>query len=240
MNFLQLNMIMILLFSTLIFSQDFEVRTDGNEIIGDIGDELIYYIEVENISQEEITLSFVRVQNSIPEQWSSSLCFEFCFAPHIDSVATTSQYGSTPLQPGEKREQSVHVFPLEVDGSGEIEILIENLYSSDHKQSVVFTVSTEVTSVQDEKIPGTFELSQNYPNPFNPSTVIDFSLPESDMVTLKVYDVIGNEVAVLINSTMNAGNFKYNFSAADLPSGIYFYELLTSKFRSVKKMILEK
>ncbi|MCK5347010.1 MAG: T9SS type A sorting domain-containing protein, partial [Candidatus Heimdallarchaeota archaeon] len=101
-------------------------------------------------------------------------------------------------------------------------------------------VSTDVTSIQDEEIPGTFELGQDYPNPFNPSTVISFSIPETDMVTLKVYDIIGNEIAVLINSTMNAGNFKYNFSAANLPSGIYFYELLTSKFRSVKKMILEK
>jgi len=167
-------------------------------------------------------------------------CFDFCFAPFVDSIATTEQYGSAPLQPGEKRELSVHVFPLEVDGTADMEVLIENVYSSSHNYSIEFTVSTEVTSVQDEKIPGTFELGQNYPNPFNPSTIISFSLPESDMVSLKVYDIIGNEIAVLINSTMNAGKFDYNFNAANLPSGIYFYELLTSNFRSVKKMILEK
>jgi len=240
MKFLKLNIIMMVLFSTLIFSQDFTVTTHGDQVNGKLLEELIYNIEVENISQEEITLCVVRVKNDIPEQWVSSLCFDFCFAPFVDSIATTPDWQSTPLQPGEKRELSVHVFPLEVDGSGEIEILLENINSSAHSQSIAFTVSTEVTSVQDEDIPGRFELGQNYPNPFNPSTVITFSLPESDMVTLKVFDIIGNEIAVLINSNMNAGNFKHNFNAANLPSGIYFYELLTSKFRSVKKMILEK
>lgn len=240
MKILQLNIIMLLLFSAFIYSQDFTVTTHGDQVTGNIGEELIYDIQVENISQQEITLSILRVKNSIPAQWSSSLCFDICFAPFVDSIATTAQYGSTPLQPGEKRDLSVHVFPLEVDGTGEIEILIENVNSNAHNYLVAFSAGTEVTSVEDEQIPGKFELGQNYPNPFNPSTIISFSLPESGMVTLKVYDIIGNEIAVLINSTMNAGQFNYNFNASHLPSGIYFYELLTSNLRAVKKMILEK
>jgi hypothetical protein len=238
---------MMILFSASIYSQDFTVTTHGDQVTGNLNEELIYDIQVENISQEEITLRIVRVKNNIPAQWSSSLCFDLCFAPQVDSIATTSQYGSTPLHPGEKRDVSVHVFPLEIDGTGEIEILIENVNNSAHDYLVEFSVSTEVTSVEDEQIPGKFELHQNYPNPFNPSTVISFSLPESGMVTLKVYDIIGNEIAVLINSTMNAGQFNYNFNASNLPagrhglpSGIYFYELLTSNLRAVKKMILEK
>jgi len=230
----------MLLFSSLVFSQDYSVIGISYVNDGELGDELFFEWEIENISQEEITLSIVRVKNGIPDQWTSSLCFDYCFAPGVDSIATTEHFGSSPLQPGEKRELSVHVYPLEVYGSGSIDILIENINNRSDYHLKGMGFYAEVTSIEDEKIPGTFELVQNYPNPFNPSTVISFSIPESDMVTLKVYDVIGNEIEVLINSTMNAGNFKYNFNAANLPSGIYFYELLTSNFRSVKKMILEK
>jgi hypothetical protein len=91
-----------------------------------------------------------------------------------------------------------------------------------------------------EEIPIEFSLNQNYPNPFNPSTKIKFSIPNSSFVTLKVYDVLGKEVALLINENLDAGVHNYNFNASGLTSGIYFYKILAVNFSETKKMILIK
>ena len=96
-----------------------------------------------------------------------------------------------------------------------------------------------VTSIGNkENIPLSFELKQNYPNPFNPSTVIQYQIPESGFVTLKVYDILGNEVATLINGKQQAGSYSINFNASVLSSGIYFYQLKSGKYVDTKKMIL--
>jgi len=81
-------------------------------------------------------------------------------------------------------------------------------------------------------------LSQNYPNPFNPSTTIYYSIPELSNVVLKVYDVLGNEIAVLIIEEKSIGNYEIDFNATGLPSGIYFYKLQTGNFVETKKMVL--
>lgn len=88
--------------------------------------------------------------------------------------------------------------------------------------------------------PINFSLSQNYPNPFNPSTIIKFSLPESNVVKLKVFDILGREVAVLLNENMNSGSYEVKFDASSLSSGIYFYSVQAGEFNEVKKMILIK
>ncbi len=92
--------------------------------------------------------------------------------------------------------------------------------------------------------PNGYYLFQNYPNPFNPSTNLEFGISHLQFVSLKVYDVLGNEVATLVNEKKNPGNYKVVFSATDggsnLPSGVYFYKLETSEFSEVKKMILVK
>ncbi|MHB8851839.1 MAG: T9SS type A sorting domain-containing protein [Ignavibacteriaceae bacterium] len=89
-------------------------------------------------------------------------------------------------------------------------------------------------------IPMKFELSQNYPNPFNPSTIIKYSVPKGQLVTLKVYNMLGQEVATLVNNQQNAGNYEVTFNADRLASGIYFYTLNAGSFVSTKKMILLK
>ena len=85
-----------------------------------------------------------------------------------------------------------------------------------------------------------FYLSQNYPNPFNPSTKIHFSIPERSDITLKVFDVLGKEVATLLNEEKNAGNYQVDFSGYGLPSGIYFYTLNAGNFTETKKLVLMK
>lgn len=86
--------------------------------------------------------------------------------------------------------------------------------------------------------PSIFKLSDNYPNPFNPSTKISYNLPQSGNVLLKVYDILGNEVATLINEHKEPGNYSIEFNASGLSSGIYFYQLVAENFISTKKMIL--
>ncbi len=100
----------------------------------------------------------------------------------------------------------------------------------------------------------TFKLEQNYPNPFNPRTVISYQLPVSSSVTLKVYDILGNEVATLVNEYKPAGEYEVEFTAVShsgnirnlpagrqgLTSGIYFYQLKAGSFNQTKKMILLK
>jgi len=88
--------------------------------------------------------------------------------------------------------------------------------------------------------PLTFSLEQNYPNPFNPSTIISYGIPVKSKVVLKVFDVLGKEVATLLNEEKPAGQYSIEFNAKDLPSGIYFYKLQAGSFVETKKMILIK
>ncbi|MBZ0183713.1 MAG: T9SS type A sorting domain-containing protein [Melioribacteraceae bacterium] len=108
--------------------------------------------------------------------------------------------------------------------------------------------SNFVLSVE-EIIPSQFSLSQNYPNPFNPSTIIEYSIPNVETslatsqmqnVTLKVYDILGREVAVLVNEQQSAGKYRVNFNASNLSSGIYLYQLKSGNHVSSKKMLLIK
>jgi hypothetical protein len=94
--------------------------------------------------------------------------------------------------------------------------------------------------VKKELTPEVFSLSQNYPNPFNPSTKIQYALSSSQFVTLKIYDILGRQVATLVNEEKAAGEYEIEFDAKKLSSGIYFYQLKTGKSILTKKMILLK
>ncbi len=96
------------------------------------------------------------------------------------------------------------------------------------------------SNVIDNQNVHTFSLAQNYPNPFNPGTVISYQLSNPGFVSLKVYNVLGKEVATIVNEFKVAGSYKAEFNARNLSSGIYFYRLTSGNFTSVKKMILMK
>jgi len=96
------------------------------------------------------------------------------------------------------------------------------------------------TDVEKEEVPVTYSLDQNYPNPFNPTTQIKYSILNAGNVSLKVFDVLGREVADLVNQQQDAGHYTVNFNASSLSSGIYFYRIESGSFISVKKMMLVK
>ena len=105
----------------------------------------------------------------------------------------------------------------------------------------VLTVIDGTTIVENEKeLPTSFELSQNYPNPFNPTTTISFSISSSAFTSLKVYDILGNEVETLVNEEKPAGTYELQFDASNLSSGVYLYRLSAGNFTEMKKMVLMK
>jgi hypothetical protein len=90
------------------------------------------------------------------------------------------------------------------------------------------------------QIPSEFWLEQNYPNPFNPSTTIQFSIPERSFVKLEVFNSLGEKISTLVSEEMSVGNYKYEWNAENLSSGIYYYKLFANKFSQTKKLILLK
>jgi hypothetical protein len=110
----------------------------------------------------------------------------------------------------------------------------------DRIQKVLDTGRPYGTAVAAAQIPQAFQLQQNYPNPFNPSTVISYSLEKAGNVTLKVYNMLGQEVATLVNGFQTVNTYNVTFNASSLSSGIYLYELRTGSNVVTKKMILMK
>lgn len=99
---------------------------------------------------------------------------------------------------------------------------------------------TDVEHEEETQIPETIILKQNYPNPFNPITSIEFGIPENDLVTLVIYSMLGEQLEILVNEYLSAGNYKVDWNAKELPSGLYIYKILAGNYVKLKKMILLK
>ncbi|PID59444.1 MAG: hypothetical protein CR986_06115 [Ignavibacteriae bacterium] len=133
-------------------------------------------------------------------------------------------------------------YPRALDFSPDGKIAYVSLFGTKFHRIYKFT--TDSVKVDIEEIPGTIpngiELAQNYPNPFNPSTSISFSIPKSDIVTLRVFDMLGQQVVELLNEQKSAGNYKVTFDASKLASGTYVYMLQVGDVSISKKMLLLK
>ncbi|HEX9251165.1 MAG TPA: T9SS type A sorting domain-containing protein, partial [Ignavibacteriaceae bacterium] len=155
----------------------------------------------------------------------------------IDTLVTTADggvgiIGGTPssLQPNEAKT----VYFAVAVGTNETEMLA-NMQLAQQKYNQIVSVESDVNN-----IPSNFKLEQNYPNPFNPSTKISFGLPQRSNVVLKVFNTLGQEVAELVNESLEAGTHSYNFDASKLTSGVYIYSLQTDAGVISKKMTLIK
>ncbi len=136
------------------------------------------------------------------------------------------------------------ISPLGIELAGNKLFVMETglNYNNNSPKLYEITLPKEKTTdiKQIENLPEYFELKQNYPNPFNPVTNFEFQIPQRGLVTLKIYDVLGREAAVIVNSILPSGNYKYRWNADGYPSGIYVYRLMTQDYVSTKKLILLK
>lgn len=230
-----------LIISTAVFAQDISVLQHHTSLTDTLNSEIIFSADVTNVSQTEQTVFLVRTINDLPPNWTSALCFDFCFADFVDSIATTPEFQSSPLQPGESREVALHVFPLMNAGSADLQVQIGTFANPNDRFILDFVATVQPTSVKDlKKQPDNYFLSQNYPNPFNPSTKINFGLKEAGHVSVKVYNILGNEIATLVNGYYSSGSYSTDFHAGSLSSGVYFYRITTNGYSEIRKMILEK
>lgn len=116
------------------------------------------------------------------------------------------------------------------------------MITNSSNSGVIWRTTNGGVSVQNisTEIPSSYSLSQNYPNPFNPETKIKFQIKDSRFVTLKIYDLLGREVAILVNEVLKPGTYEVDWNASECPSGVYFYRLEAGEYTDVKKMSLLK
>ena len=143
-------------------------------------------------------------------------------------------------------------YQVNTAGIGTKQVRLKLIVENDFKGKYFLTesYSEENTSLQKRKIKQIsyqgvsvitdYALSQNYPNPFNPTTMINYQIPENGEVTLKVYDILGQEVATLVNGFKAKGRYTVEFNGSNLASGIYFYKLSSGDFNAVRKLIIMK
>jgi hypothetical protein len=120
--------------------------------------------------------------------------------------------------------------------NGDVRFVLSKIIIWVKQQGGTITGVSNITN----SIPVKYELSQNYPNPFNPVTKINYSIPKSGIITLKVYDILGRNVTTLVNEFKNAGNYSVEFNADNLSSGVYTYRLESGSYVETKKMLLVK
>lgn len=177
-----------------------------------------YYIAIFNSGEGNATINNVASSNGV-----------FTVESFPTSIAQNSfGYARVKFRPNANNQ----TFTGTITVSSSDTVKTVNVTGYSNNLSGITTVSSQV--------PDKFALSQNYPNPFNPTTKINFAVPYKSFVSLKVFDMNGREVSALVNNTLQAGTYQYDFNAAALPSGTYFYKLETSDFTSTKKLILIK
>lgn len=196
---------------------------------------------VRNNSASNINFRFARITNDLPAGWETQMCYDLCYAPFIDTISMPSD---PPYTISPNHADTNFYIDFTCTGQGTGNALVKMFNTDDPSQFETITFNVQIGNVGIQTISSnaeSYNLFQNYPNPFNPSTNINFSISKPDFVTLKVYDILGNEVAVLIdNEKMNSGNYKASFNGNNLTSGIYFYTIHTNYFSSTKKMTLLK
>lgn len=167
---------------------------------------------------------------------------------NLDSVANAKVTAAQNMLTGSKDSTKIKslqdaIYNMTYAEKDESHGVHNHLYSSLLLNSAIDKANNIITGVDinDSSKPLVFGLSQNYPNPFNPTTKINFTIPRTGNVTLKVYDILGKEVAVLVNGFVNSGKYSVNFKNAEaLSSGIYFYRLKEGNLTQVRKMVLLK
>jgi hypothetical protein len=151
----------------------------------------------------------------------------------------TTASGSGEYTAPANNEWGSKFLPLPI-GVNKVKFTTWSAYGNNLFVDNIFAYLFVGTSGNNNSIPSDFKLSQNYPNPFNPATKINFSIPKQTQVSLKIFDMLGREVAELVNQQLSPNNYTITFDGSKLSSGIYFYKLETPEFIDTKRMILIK
>ncbi len=212
---------------------DFKIYNRAQHTWTEVKDILIYtYAE----SPNNLRIGMAD-QNSVKIQWHNNTSAN-------DSIFIERRTANTAFSPlgVSAPADSVYVDSAVAAGTAYYYRLKENIKDSILAESypIMIKVPLSTTFVAQESAPFRFELSHNYPNPFNPSTVIPFQIGQRSHVSLKIYDIIGREVATLVSGELEAGKYTRQWNAAAFSSGVYFYRLEAGSFISVKKLILLK
>ena len=173
--------------------------------------------ETEDITWTCVNVADVKIELSIDNgtTWSTI----------VDSMPNTETYSWVVTAPDTSNECLVRISNV---ANGDIYDVSDNVFTIENP--------TGIEGNQENGLPTEFDLVQNYPNPFNPNTRINYAVPETSPVSIKVYDLTGQEIAVLVNEVKEAGTYEINFNASNLASGVYIYRMIASDFSSVKKM----
>ncbi|WP_337866387.1 T9SS type A sorting domain-containing protein [Ignavibacterium sp.] len=171
--------------------------------------------------------------DSLFYQWLSYSSYDSLFItnpadPNVDAPAIIPAFNQRTINPND----SAIIYVAVAYGEQESEMLAA-LANAQQLYDTLTSVDNNENQILSD-----FYLNQNYPNPFNPNTVISWNVPFDSYQTLKVYDVLGNEVASLVNESRTAGSYSINFNASNLSSGVYYYKLTAGNFSVTKKMIL--
>ncbi|MEO8513304.1 MAG: T9SS type A sorting domain-containing protein [Ignavibacteria bacterium] len=199
-----------------------------------------------NPNSGTLEIRLIRTIQVLSSSWlpyGTAICnYQSCYPPTTDTV--TANYSSVT---NADDTLSFHFYCRDtsnifLQGSGFMRIraeLVSNpsqFIERDFRANTTQTIGiTNISNIASE-----FSLSQNYPNPFNPNTKINFSIPKGDYVSLRIYDMLGREVKVLVNGSLSAGEYQADFDAKGLSSGMYYYSLRAGEFVDVKKMVLVK
>jgi hypothetical protein len=210
----------IIILARATFAQHFTFIPDRLTGSDTLNGEIAFQIPIKNISSNTITLTIKRTMNELPNDWTSSLCFDqLCFAPFIDSVRTTADFGSSPLAPGNVRDFSLHVFPYMNHGTARIRLVAYDEAAPQDSIALQFTATSKTTAINDPASPVSFTVSQNFPNPFNPSTSIRYTLAEASQVTIDLYDISGKLLYSLMKGYLQPGEYSLTIDGTRLSSG---------------------
>jgi len=188
---------------------------------------------VRNLTDSLLTVNVVRVQNNVPEGWSTSICFDICVSPEQDTVTSV-------INAGDSLAFTLTFNTDTTAGEGSARLMFYAWGPGDTLYQDLSVTTTPVGIVRQGNIPGSMRLLGNFPNPFNPETSINYELRNADFVELNVYNIQGQKIATLINNKQKAGAHTVSFNAAGLPSGTYIYRLKAGNEVRYGKMLLVK
>jgi hypothetical protein len=211
--------------------------TDYKIFVKSISDSTVF-----DLSDSSFTIALPQIEIATPnggEEWRIGTTYTIEWTDIIAENVKIDLY---------RADTSYHVISLSTASDGLYNWRIPNEIDSAHNYRIMVrsTANSNVVDLSDDlfsilAVPGDFTLSQNYPNPFNPSTVIRYGIPEDGPVLLEVFDIIGQRVLKLVDESMQArGFYEVSFNRGILPSGVYFYRIISGTFVELKKMVLAK